>query len=88
MGALFESGLIVHLILALMAVEAVIICIFALSRRDRLPVAGLLLNLAAGACLLLALGAVLEGAAWQVTGAWLALALLAHVADVVQRLRR
>jgi len=88
MAALFESGLIVDLILALMVVEAAIICAFALVWRDRLPLTGLLFNLAAGACLLLALRAVLSGAGWRMTSAWLALALVAHVADLVQRLRR
>lgn len=88
MSALFESGRIVDLILLLMLVEAVIIGALALVWRYRLPVTGLLLNLAAGACLLLALRAVLTDAGWTVAGIWLALALLAHLGDLKQRLPR
>lgn len=87
MAELFDSGRIVDLILALMLVEAVVICGLALIWRVRIPVAGLLLNLAAGACLLLALRAVLTGAGWALAGVWLTLALLAHVSDLVHRLR-
>jgi len=88
MAALFENGRIVDLILALMIVEALIFCGVAMVMRGRLPVAGLLLNLAAGACLLLALRAVLAGGGWMVAGAWLAAAFAAHLGDLFQRLRR
>lgn len=86
MAALFESGRVVDLILAIMAIEALLFVILAISWRARLPIAGLLFNLAAGGCLLLALRAVLTGADWVVAGAWLAAALVAHVADLIQRL--
>ena len=96
MESLFESGRIVDLILALMALEALALLALAVIWRhrlpdcwkQRLPVAGLLLNLAAGACLLLALRAVLTDAGWRLAGAWLTAALLAHVGDLAQRLRR
>lgn len=88
MAELFESGRIVDLILALMALEALVFCALALAGRDRIPLAGLLLNLAAGACLLLALRAVLTGAGWTVAGVWLTAALAAHVGDLVRRLGR
>lgn len=88
MTALFESGRIVDLILALMIAEAVIISVVVLFWRVRLPLVGLLLNLAAGACLLLALRAVITDAGWWVAGAWLFAALLAHVGDLAQRLQR
>ena len=88
MAALFESGRIVDLILVLMLAEAVVIGVFAMASRYRLPVAGLLLNLAAGACLLLALRAFLTDAGWMVAGIWLTLALFAHLADLLARLRR
>jgi hypothetical protein len=87
MAGLFESGRIVDLILLLMILEALAILGWALLRRARLPITGLLLNLAAGACLLLALRAVLLGSGWTVAGAWLAGALGAHVADLIVRLR-
>lgn len=88
MSELFESGRIVDLILLLMGLEAVVICALAYGLRYRLPVAGLLLNLAAGACLFLALRAVLTDAGWMLAGFWLSGALIAHVSDVVLRLRR
>lgn len=88
MTDLFESGRIVDLILILMALEALVLCVLALGSRFRLPLAGLLLNLAAGACLLLALRAVLTDSGWWLAGAWLSGALAAHISDVVLRLRR
>jgi len=87
MAALFESGRIVDLILALLVLEAAIAAIAALVWRGRLPLAGLLLNIAAGGFLLLALRAVLVGADWTVTGTWLAAAFVAHAGDLIQRLR-
>lgn len=96
MAALFDSGRIVEWILALILIEAVLLCAFAaLGRRrkgwgsrlsGRLP--GLLFNLAAGAFLLLALRAVLTGSDWMIAAAWLAMAGLAHVGDLVLRLGR
>lgn len=88
MLALFESGRIVDLILGLMLIEALVLCGLALVLRSRLPLTGLLLNLAAGASLLLALRAVLTGASWVVVGAWLAVALFSHTGDLIQRLRQ
>lgn len=88
MASLFDSGRIVDFILVLMLVEAALFCILARSWGDRVPLKGLLLNLAAGAFLLLALRAVLVGSGWMVAGAWLALALAAHLSDLVHRLRR
>lgn len=88
MAEFFESGRVVDLILALIVVEAAILCGLALVWRDRVPVTGWLFNLAAGACLLLALRAVLSDAAWPVAGVWLVAALIAHVGDLIQRLRR
>lgn len=87
MAALFESGRIVDLILALMILEAAALVALARAFPGRIRLAGLLFNLAAGACLLLALRAVLNDAGWPVAGAWLALALVAHLADLNQRLR-
>lgn len=88
MSELFESGRIVDLILLLMALEALLICALAYGLRLRLPVAGLCLNLAAGACLLLALRAVLLDSGWWLAGAWLSAALFAHLGDLWLRLRQ
>jgi hypothetical protein len=46
-----------------------------------------LANLAAGACLLLALRAALTGASWPPVAAWLLAALLANLVDLAERLR-
>jgi hypothetical protein len=87
MAALFESGRIVELILVAMLLEAAVLGVVGLRSRGRGPAAGLLLNLAAGGCLLLALRAVLVGGSWMAAAAWLSGALIAHVGDVVLRLR-
>lgn len=88
MSGLFESGRIVDLILVLMAVEAVVFFIIARCMPGRVPLGGLVLNLAAGASLLLALRAVLTGADWRIIGIWLGLAFIAHLADLVFRFDR
>lgn len=87
MASLFESGRIVELIVAGMLLEAVVLAVLYLRGRLRVPVAGLLLNLTAGACLLLALRTVLIGSDWRIAGAWLAAAGAAHAGDLVLRLR-
>lgn len=46
-----------------------------------------LANGMAGAALLLAMRAALRGASFAVTGAWLSVALLAHIVDVASRWR-
>ncbi len=88
METLFEGGRVVDLILVVMIIEAVILCGLAIAWRDRLPLAGLLLNLAAGASLLLALRAVLTDADLAIAGLWLGVALFAHLGDLAQRLKR
>lgn len=80
----FESGRIVEWIVAGMVLEALVFAVLA-TRRRGVPLAGLVLNLAAGACLLLALRAVLAGAAWTSAATWLSLALVAHVGDLIVR---
>lgn len=87
MAALFETGRIADVILALVAIEAVALLILWRSRGRGIPPAGLLFNLASGACLLLALRSALVQGAWQATAAWLAAALLAHLADLYCRWR-
>lgn len=88
MSSLFESGRIVDLILLLMLAEALVLIALAQVWRARLPLAGLLSNLAAGAFLILALRAVLTESGWLVAGVWLTMALFAHVVDLAQRFRR
>lgn len=87
MRELFSSGRIVDLILAIIVLEALIVIALALFPRLRLATIGMLMNLAAGAALLLALRSVLTDAGWVETGAWLAAAFLAHLSDLVARIR-
>jgi hypothetical protein len=76
----FSSGRIIDAILLLVFLEAVI---FLLAGRGRI----LFPNLAAGACLLLALRAALTGSPVALLGLWLALAGVAHGVDVAGRWR-
>jgi len=87
LAALFESGRIIDLILALVAIEGAALIL--LRRRDprRGLTAGAALSLLApGAALMLAVRLALTDAHWR----WIALALLAaliaHLADLVRRL--
>lgn len=85
MQAMIESGRIVDAILLLVVVElAVLTAIRRLTGRG-VSTTALLPNLLAGAALLLALRAALTGAAWPWTAAWLAVAGLAHAADLAVR---
>lgn len=85
MQALFETGRIVDLILALFAVEAIVAVV--LFRRSGRRLSGLLANLAAGACLLLGVRAALVGADWPVVALWIGLSLPFHLADLAARWR-
>lgn len=87
MEALFTSGRIVELILAVMLLEAIALMAWR-RRRGRGPGrVGVLVNLGAGACLVLALRACLVGAGWPWIALWLALAFCAHAGDLWIRLR-
>ncbi|GJE60096.1 hypothetical protein [Methylobacterium trifolii] len=88
MAELFASGRIVELILALVAVEALLLlAVRRVLGRGPAPVL-LLANLAAGAALMLALRAGLTQSPWPVVAGWLLAALAAHVTEMVLRLRR
>jgi RsiW-degrading membrane proteinase PrsW (M82 family) len=87
MGELFQTGRIVDLVLALMVVEGVLLAIYHRRRGRGIPAAGLVANLLAGGCLLLAVRAALTHAGWPVVSLWLAAALLAHLADLRSRWR-
>ena len=79
---LFSSGRAIDLVLAFMAAE----CAFLYwRRRDRRPPVDLLLAMAPGAFLLLAVRAALTGAGWMWTAAFLAASLPAHLADLSRR---
>lgn len=84
MEALFGSGRIVAFILVAVAVEAVVL-VWLLRRTSRLAF-GVAANLAAGACLLLAVRSALLDDPWWSTALWIALSLPAHVLDLSLRL--
>lgn len=83
MAALFEQGWIAGLLLLVLAGEAA----FLIARRAMAPRAALLLVLP-GAGFVLAIQAALSGAHWGLVALGLALAGLAHCADLRERLRR
>jgi hypothetical protein len=78
--AWLASGRLADAILLLVAVEALVLWRHPQGR-------SLLPNLAAGACLLLALRAALTDAPVALLGLWLALAGVAHAVDLTGRLR-
>lgn len=84
----FASGRAVDIALVALLVEGIALCVFR-ARTGRGPgPRAVLANLAAGACLLLALRAALTGASWQTVAVWLLAALAANLADLAERLRR
>ena len=85
MAALFGSGQIVDLILALMAFELLALLAYRrVTGRGVAPVT-LLVNILSGAFILLALRGVLVGAWWGWIGLCLIGALVAHSADLWRR---
>lgn len=88
MADLFATGRIIDLIIALVVLEA--LALLGLRRLARRPsdVLALLPTLASGLLLLLALRAAIADLEWQLIGAPLALALVAHLVDLRVRWRR
>lgn len=88
MRELFASGRVVELILGFMLVEAVVLGIYHRRSGRGLRPLDLALNLAAGALLLLALRAALVDPDPLAPAPYLAVALLAHLADLARRWQR
>lgn len=88
MSALFDSGRIVDLILALVVLEALLLLGTRFRRGGGIAPRALLANLLAGVCLLLALRGALTGADWIWPALFLLLALPAHLIDLHGRWRR
>lgn len=88
MQALIESGRIVELMLAFIALEIAILGYLRLKRGmgPRLP--AMLVNIGAGSCIMLALYCAQRDAAWQWIAMWLVLSLLCHVSDLFFRWRQ
>jgi hypothetical protein len=88
MRELFASGRIVELILGFMLVEAVVLGIYHRRSGRGVRPLDLAINLAAGALLLLALRAALVDPDPLAPAPYLAVALLAHLADLARRWQR
>lgn len=88
MTVLFHNGSIVDLILLGIVLEAIALVIYRSRTGRGISPLDLLANLCAGAFLLLALRSVLVESPWTVTAAWLAAALIAHIADLTRRWNR
>jgi hypothetical protein len=85
MEEFFRSGLVADVILVVMVAEALLLLVYRkLTGRGPAP-GDLLTMLLAGACLVLALRAVLTGAHWPVVAVCLIAALLAHLLDLYRR---
>lgn len=87
MEVLYETGRVVDLVLAVMALEAVALVVaFSWTGRGIRP-ADVLGHLSAGFFLLLALRSALVGQHWAWTGLFLTASLPAHLIDLVRRWR-
>jgi len=84
--ALFASGRIVDIAIALMLAETAAIWLYFRVRGRPVVFADLAWNALAGASLLLALRAALTGAGWMWIAAFLTAALIAHIGDTRRRL--
>jgi len=81
----FATGRIVDGILALMVLELIVLIIVRKKTGRGLTTGKLMVSLAAGAALLLALRSALAGLPWHNVALWLIVALAAHVLDLKLR---
>jgi hypothetical protein len=85
---LFASGRVVELILGLMVLEAAVLIAWRRRTGSGIAPLDLLINLCAGALLLLALRAAIIAPEPLAAAPFLAAALVAHVADLARRWKR
>lgn len=88
MAELFSSGRIVDLVLGFMVLEVLILALYRRIAGGGIGTPDLLANIAAGACMLLALRAALTGQSWVWVAAALSASLLAHLFDISRRWKR
>jgi CBS-domain-containing membrane protein len=79
------SGRAIDCILALMLIELIALVFMRRKSRRGLPLREVLASLCAGAALLCALRAALQGSPWQLISLWLIAALVAHLFDLSHR---
>jgi len=85
MDDFFRSGLLADVILVVMIAEALLLLVYRKATGRGLSPADLFSMLLAGACLVLALRAVLTGSSWPVVALFLVAALVAHASDLYRR---
>jgi hypothetical protein len=85
MEEIVKSGHIVDIIIALMLLEAAGLYALFRTRGHGIPAAGLLGNLLAGMCLLMALRTALTAGDWWLIAFWLAASLVGHLLDLRSR---
>lgn len=84
---LVESGRIVDLMLAVIALEVIVLCAYRAKTGRGLSIASILLNVGAGGSLMVALKWVLTDADWTLVAAALIASLVFHVTDLATRWR-
>jgi len=85
MEALFSSGRVADLVLAVMAIEFALLAVARRRRDPPGPLAPLAWTFASGAALVVALRFALTDAGWPWIAAALSAALVAHMGDLAQR---
>jgi hypothetical protein len=86
LDAFILDGTVAVAAIAVLGLELVVLLV--LSRRNRAPIMPLVANLLSGLFLILALRAALLGSGANAIGIFLSLGLVAHLSDLVLRLRR
>ena len=86
MGAFILSGRFADVILVAIAIELVVVGFYLWWRGEGLGLLSFVASCLAGGSLVLAMRAILNQAGWPLVAAYLAAALLAHVADLALRL--
>lgn len=85
MEEFFHSGRVADVILGVMIAETLLLLAYRKATGRGLAPLDLFAMVFAGACLVLALRAVLSGSAWPVVAVFLAAALIAHLIDLYRR---
>ncbi len=85
MASLFQSGRVAYAILGFMGVEWMVLILVRNNGRPLFRSSEIVLNLAAGAALAMALRAALLASAWAYIACWLLIALGFHLGDLALR---
>ncbi|MFO1121162.1 MAG: hypothetical protein U1F47_02395 [Hyphomicrobiales bacterium] len=87
MAEFLNSGRLADVILVLLAGECIVVSIYLSGTGRRSQLGGFLAMMASGAALVVALRTALTGGSWAVIIVALLISLVAHLADLVIRLR-